>query len=96
MSVLNALEQALPATKGGAFSLNYFPEFAGYFISAVAGVPAPGSNEFWATCLLPAGPGSTTITLPLAPNRISLGSGDTVILAFNQSCPGAPPSAPPH
>jgi hypothetical protein len=94
MSVLNALEQALPAAKGtGSFSLNYFPEYAGYFVSAVAGVPAPGGNEYWSTCLSPAGPGSTTITLPLAPNKILVGSGDTIILAYNQSCPT---SASPH
>jgi hypothetical protein len=91
MSVLNALEQALPTNPGmGSLSLNYFPQYGGYFVSAVAGVPAPGVNEFWATCLLPAGPGSTTITLPLAPNRILVGSGDTVILAYNQPCPGTP------
>lgn len=90
MSVLNALEQALPANPGtGSFSLNYFPQFAGYFVSAIAGVPAPGVNKFWATCLLPAGSGSTTITLPIAPNKILVGSGDTVILAYDQTCPGA-------
>ncbi|MBV8825280.1 MAG: hypothetical protein JO220_09880 [Hyphomicrobiales bacterium] len=90
MSVLNALEQALPTNPGtGSFSLNYFPQYGGYFVSTIAGVPAPGVNEFWATCLLPGGPGSTTITLPLAPNRILVGSGDTVILAYNQPCPGA-------
>jgi hypothetical protein len=91
MSVLNALEEALPAVAGtGSFSLNYFPQYGGYFISAVGGVPASGVSEYWSTCLLPAGPGSTTITLPLAPNKVLVGSGDTVILAYNQTCPGSP------
>jgi hypothetical protein len=90
MSVLNAMEQALPKSpKTGAFSLNYFPEYDGYFVSAVAGVPKAGASGYWSTCLLPAGPGSTVITLPLAPNRILVGAGDTVSLIFNQSCPGA-------
>jgi hypothetical protein len=91
MSVLNAIEQALPTAPGtGSFSVNYFPQYAGYFISAVGGIPAPGVKEYWSTCLRPNGPGSTTITLPLAPNKILVGSGDTVILAYNQACPDSP------
>jgi hypothetical protein len=90
MSVLNALEQALPGKQGvGSLSLNYFPEYGGYFVSAVGGVPAPGVAKFWATCLLPVGRGSTVIALPLAPNKILVGSGDNVILAYDQNCPGA-------
>jgi hypothetical protein len=50
ISVLNALELALPAApKVGAFSLNYFPQYNGYFVSAVAGVPSAGSNGYWST-----------------------------------------------
>jgi len=94
MSFLNALEQALPAAQGaGSLSLNYFPQYGGYFISAVGGVPAAGVAKYWTTCLLPVGPGSTMITLPLASNKILVGSGDTVILAYDQACPG---SSAPH
>jgi hypothetical protein len=90
MSVLNALEQALPSKHGvGSLSLNYFPQYGGYLISAVGGVPATGEAKYWTICLLPAGPGSTMIRLPLFPNKILVGSGDNVILAYDQSCTGA-------
>jgi hypothetical protein len=41
--------------------------------------------------LLPAGPGTTTILLPLFANKLLVGFGDTVILAYDQGCPGALP-----
>jgi hypothetical protein len=90
MSVLNAFEQALPAAQGGvSLSLKYLPKYGGYAVTAVAVVPSEGDAKFWRTCLLPAGPGSPTILLPLFANKILVGSGDTVILAYDQDCPGA-------
>jgi hypothetical protein len=93
MSVLNALEQALPSTPGvSSLSLNYFPQYGGYLVSAVGGVPAAGEAKSWTISLLPAGPGSTMIRLPLFPNKILVCSGDNVILAYDQSCGEAPSS----
>lgn len=84
MTVLNAMEQSLPTTSpSGSISLSYFPQFAGYMLTAVGGVPAPNVKKYWSTCLLPAGSGSTVISLPLAINRITVGPGDLVILAYD-------------
>jgi hypothetical protein len=94
MSVLNALEQALPAAQGGvSLSLKYLPSYGGYAVDAVAGIATSheGIAKFWRTCLLPAGPGNNTILLPLFANKILVGSGDTVILAYDQECPGTLP-----
>ena len=86
MSVLNALEQA--AAQGSvSFSLNYLPEYRGYAVAALGGVLNQGAKH-WTLCLLPAGRGSTMIHSPLLPNKILVGSGDTVILAYDQECPG--------
>ena len=90
MSVLNAFEQAVPAAQGGvSLSLKYLPQYGGYAVDAVAGVPSEGA-KYWLICLLPAGPASKTILLPLFANKILVGSGDTVILTYGQECPGAP------
>jgi hypothetical protein len=90
MSVLNAFEQALPPAQGGvSLSLKYLPEYGGYAVAAVGGVPSEGA-KYWTICLLPAGPASRTILLPLFANKILVGSGDKAILAYDQGCPGAP------
>src|SRR5262245_520415 len=66
MSVLNAFEQALPAAQGGvSLSLKYLPKYNGYTVAAVAGVPSEGVEKWWRICLLPAGPASKAILLPL-------------------------------
>ena len=39
--------------------------------------------------LLPAGPASKPMLLPLFANKILVGSGDTVLLVYDQGCPGA-------
>ena len=92
MSYLNALEQALPSVPNfGSFSLNYYPQYAGYFISAIGGIPPAGTSNYWSLCLLPAGPGTTVFALPIAPNKILLGAGDTVALFYNASCPQSLP-----
>jgi hypothetical protein len=91
MSVLNVLEQALPTTSpSGSFSVNFFPQFGGYMITAIGGVPAAGVQKFWSTCLLPAASGSTVFALPLAVNRILVSPGDLVILAYNADCTKLP------
>jgi hypothetical protein len=83
MSVINALEQALPADQEGhSLSLNYLPKFGGYVVAAVGGVHNEGVTNYWSFCLLPAGSGSTMIRVPLLPNKVLVGSGDTVILAY--------------
>jgi hypothetical protein len=95
MTFQNAMELALPTSSpSGSFSANYFPQFYGYFITAVGGVPAPGVQQFWSTCLLPAGAGSTVFALPLGPNRIIMGPGDLAILAFNTDCTTVPNTVP--
>src|SRR5262245_26544388 len=88
MSVLDAVEQALPAAEEGvSLSLKYLPKYGGYAVAAVAGVPSEG-EKYWTIGLLPAGPASKAILLPLFANKILVGSGDTVILG--QECYGAP------
>jgi hypothetical protein len=83
MSVINALEQALPADQEGhSLSLNYLPAYAGYVVAAVGGVHNEGVTNYWSFCLLPAGSGSTMVRVPLLPNKVLVGSGDTVILAY--------------
>lgn len=96
LSVLGVLEQGLPDVPNkGAFSLNYFPQYGGYFISAIGGEPAPGESKYSRLCLTPAGSGSTTIVLPIAPNKVLVGKDDTVVLAFDQDCPGTSASHAP-
>jgi hypothetical protein len=91
MSYMSAMEQALPTSSpSGAFSVNYFPQFSGFFISAVGGVPAPNVKKYWSTCLLPAAAGSTIFSLPLAPDRILVGPGDQLVLAFDTDCTKVP------
>lgn len=71
MTVLNAFERALPPKPGvGSLSLKYLPEYGGYVESAVGDVSNEGAAKFWWLCLLPIGPGSEMITLPLFPNKI--------------------------
>lgn len=92
MTVLNALEQALPTVPAsGAFSLKYFPQYSGYQISTVGGIPASGTSGYWTTCLQPAAAGSTVIMLPLAPDRILVGVNDIVGLIYNGPCPTSLP-----
>jgi hypothetical protein len=95
MSYMSAMEQALPTSSpSGSFSVNYFPQFSGFFISAVGGVPTPDVKKFWSTCLLPAAKGSTIFSLPLAVDRILVGPGDQLVLAFDTDCTKVPTTAP--
>ena len=87
MSVLEAMEQALPAVSGvGSFSTTYFPEYGGYLVTSVGGIPSGQDQGYWSLCLLPAGLGSTNFLLPIAPNKVLVGAGDAVTLMFNQPC----------
>ena len=90
MSALNAVEQALPAADGGvSLSLKYLPEYGGYAVAAVTGVPSE-VEKYWTIGLLPAGPASKPMLLPLFANKILVGSRDTVLLVYDQGCPSAP------
>ena len=92
MSALDAVEIALPAAPGGAFTLVYYPPFAGYQVQAIGRFPVTGANDYWSTCLLPSAPNSTVISLPLALNRIMVSGGDTLSLVHNAACSGVDPS----